>query len=295
MDRRHLAIALIVGLAVGLVLGRAPKDVRILRDITYASPNGSAQKLDLYLPSGDKWETPRPLVAWIHGGGWESGSKGHGGRILPLVEKGFAVADINYRLSGEAPFPAQAIDCKSAIRWLRANAEKFNLDPTRIGVAGASAGGHLCALLGTSAGTREFDVGENLAHSSAVQAVCALSAPTMVTVLKDQASPKDMETITKLVGGNPLEEPYSSLVRKVDLLGYVSGNEPPFLIIHGNRDRTVPCSQATLLHKALKKADVESKLFVVNKGDHNLNGGSNAGRDYIDRMITKFFVKNLQP
>ena len=138
------------------------------------------QKLDLYLP--EKADGPLPVIVWVHGGGWLAGSKDGGGPALPFVGKGYAVAAINYRLSQHAKFPAQIEDCKAAIRWLRANAKTYNLDPDHIGVWGASAGGHLVALLGTSGDVKELEGKEgNTDQSSRVQAVVDWFGPTDLT------------------------------------------------------------------------------------------------------------------
>jgi len=144
-----------------------PYGVKVFRDIPYVSNGHERQKLDLYLPENSN--EPLPVIIWIHGGGWQSGSKEN---CLPLrkgfVNRGYAIASINYRLSSHATFPAQIEDCKSAIRWLRAHAKEYGLDVSRFGVWRSSAGGHLAALIGTTGDLKEFDVGENLDQSSRV-------------------------------------------------------------------------------------------------------------------------------
>ena len=125
-----------------------PEGAKVLRDIVYAKVGQRELVLDLYLPSNPRGKLP--VVMWIHGGGWRNGDKGSAGAARPMVGRGFAVADVAYRLSGEAIFPAQVEDCKAAVRWVRANATKHGLDGERIGVWGSSAGGHLVAFLGTS-------------------------------------------------------------------------------------------------------------------------------------------------
>ena len=135
---------------------RLPAGIKVQRDVVYATVEDRKLVLDLYLP--EKVSKPIPIVVWIHGGGWRSGSKdGAGARLGPLLSKGYAGASIGYRLSGEAIFPAAIADCKGAIRYLRANAEKLGVAPDRIGVWGSSAGGHLVSLLGTSGDERKWD------------------------------------------------------------------------------------------------------------------------------------------
>src|SRR6185295_6679368 len=138
---------------------RVPDGVKAHRDLVHVEGGHERHKLDLYLP--ERASEPSPLIIWVHGGGWQNGSKDG---CPPLrsgyVRRGYAVASINYRLSGHAVFPAQIEDCKAAIRWLRAHAKEYGYDADRIGVWGASAGGHLVALLGTTSDVKDFDVGE---------------------------------------------------------------------------------------------------------------------------------------
>ena len=139
-------------------------DTRIERDIVYATVNGRDLLLDLYIsekvlkPADAKHKDKLlPVIVWIHGGGWQGGSKGSGGIARGAVDRGYALIDVEYRRSGESIFPAQFQDCKAAVRWVRANSHKYGLDPKHIGVMGRSAGGHLVAFLGTSGDTDEFD------------------------------------------------------------------------------------------------------------------------------------------
>ncbi|MEM7455677.1 MAG: alpha/beta hydrolase fold domain-containing protein, partial [Planctomycetota bacterium] len=179
------------------VLQSGEAGVEVIRDIAYVEDDAHERhKLDIYLPAdaaSDENESdsasrePRPLVVWVHGGGWRNGDK-RGTPATTLLEHGYVVASINYRLSGHAIFPAQVHDCKAAIRWLRANAETYNIDPQRIGVWGSSAGGHLVAMLGTSGDddTMEGQIGVT-GVSSRVQAVCDWFGPTDFTVMNRQA------------------------------------------------------------------------------------------------------------
>ncbi len=133
------------------------------RDVVYASPDGIDQQLDVYLPAGDG---PFPTLIWVHGGGWQNGDKTSARPALEFLDEGYAVASLDYRLSGVATFPAQIQDCKAGLRFLRAHAAEYRLDPTRFCAMGSSAGGHLVALLGTSGGEASFEVGDNLEQSS---------------------------------------------------------------------------------------------------------------------------------
>lgn len=253
------------------------------RDIAYTQVNGKEILLDIYLPdrpdssvsymSGK--EELCPVILWLYGGGWKNGSKRSGGRARRMTEKGYAVVDINYRLSGEAIFPAAIEDCKAAVRWIRANAPKYGLDPDRIGVMGSSAGGHLSALLGTSGDIDALETETNKAYSSCVQAVCDLWGPT--DFLKMDAQNTEGARIihdapdspeSRFVGGPIQKEPYSSIARKANPITYVTKDDPPFLIIHGDSDLSVPYQQSLLLYEALKEANVDARMHIENGAGH---------------------------
>jgi acetyl esterase/lipase len=293
-----LGLALASGLADAAQKGpprKGPEQdmtgVKALRDLEYAKPDGKPQLLDLYLPQDAAG--PLPLVVWIHGGGWQSGDK-NGGPALPQVKRGYAVASINYRLSREAIFPAQIHDCKAAIRWLRAHAKEYNIDPKRIGVWGSSAGGHLVALLGTSADVKELEGDEgNLDQSSRVQAVCDWFGPTdfcqmnahMLAGAKlDHDGANSPES--QLVGG-PIQE-NKDKVAKANPITYVSKDDPPFLITHGDRDVLVPHHQSELLNDALKKAGVDVAFKTVEGAGHGFGGPE------VMKMVEEFFDKHLK-
>jgi acetyl esterase/lipase len=253
-----------------------PPGVRTMKDLEYGRGSGRAMLLDLYLP--EKAEHSLPLIIWIHGGAWLSGSKDAPSPALRFIPRGYAVAHVGYRLSQEAKFPAQIHDCKAAVRWLRANASKYNLDPDKFVAWGSSAGGHLVALLGTSGGVAELD-GEvnNLKQSSRVQAVIDWFGPTDFLHIGDFESdirhnaPDSPES--RLIGGALLDN--KDKAAKASPITYVSKESPPFLIMHGDQDRTVPFNQSELLYDALKKADADV-TFVSMKGAGHGFGGSEA-------------------
>jgi acetyl esterase len=240
------------------------KGVKVERDLTYAKVNGDREmKLDLYVPEGA--EGKLPLVVWVHGGGWQNGTKA-GNPAGFLAMEGYVSASLDYRLTDVAPFPAQIEDCKAAIRWLRANAEKYHIDPDRIGVWGASAGGHLVALLGTAGDQKAWDVGENTDQTSRVQAVCDYFGPTDFTRMPGAAATKADGPVAKLLGG-PVSEK-TEAARAASPVTYVSKDDPPFLICHGTEDKTVAMSQSEQLHEALKEAGVETTLLKVKGAGH---------------------------
>lgn len=239
-------------------------------NLQYGSGTNVANLLDIYLP--EKVDKPVPVVVWIHGGGWANGDKSPSKQFLQLPPRGFAVASINYRLSGEAPFPAQIYDCKGAIRYLRAHAKEYQIDPDRIGVWGVSAGGHLAALLGTSGDVKELEgnVGGNLNVSSRVQAVSDYAGPTDLGQVFAQGA--DMPAFVNnavlrgyyenLLGGGPVEK-HPELIRLANPITYITADDPPFQIFHGDKDVMVPVGQAQLLADALKAKGVECDYTIL--------------------------------
>ncbi|MGQ9576346.1 MAG: alpha/beta hydrolase fold domain-containing protein [Thermoguttaceae bacterium] len=267
-----------------------PEGVKVERDLEYAKVGDKRLLLDLYLP--EKADGPLPVIVGIHGGGWRNGSKA-GGQGSWLARHGYAVAVINYRLSGEAVFPAQIEDCKAAVRWLRAHAKKYNLDPDRFGAMGHSAGGHLTSLLATTGDVKEFDKGDHLTVSSRIQAACPISGPTDFLQM-DANAPKGVKLKhdapnspeARLIGG-PIQE-NKEKAAKANPITYVTKDDPPLLIVHGDQDPVVPVHQAQLLYEALKKAGVEVKLHLVKGAGHA------AGGREVNEAIVSFFDKHLK-
>jgi acetyl esterase/lipase len=265
---------------------KLPAHVKIVQDLQYVENGNERNHLDLYLP--EKAEGRLPLVVWIHGGGWEGGSK-ENCPAISFVTKGYAVASINYRLSQHAVFPAQIEDCKAAIRWLRANAAKYHIDADHIGVWGASAGGHLVALLGTTGGAQDLEgTGGNLDQSSRVQCVVDWFGPTDFVGWDPNFNKAVYSMIARLLGGAAQEN--KEKARKASPLFYVSKDSAPFLIMHGDQDNLVPLAQSEAIAEALKKAGVEVRLVVVKGNGH---GGSGFVSSENRKLIEDFFAKHL--
>ncbi len=270
----------------------APAGVKAQRNIAYVANGHERHVLDLFVPL--KADGPTPLIVWIHGGGWQNGSKeGCPPLRMGYTNRGYAVASINYRLTSHAAFPAQIEDCKAAIRWLRAHAKENNIDPSRFAAWGSSAGGHLVALVGTSGDVEEFDVGGNLDQSSRVQAVCDLFGPTdfkvFVTTPGYERHARANSPESKLVGGVVLEN--RGKAARLNPITYVTKDDPPFLIVHGDKDRTVPINQSQLLYEALKKAGVSGHYHTIHNAGH---GGPGFTAPKIETMIRLFFDKRLK-
>ena len=268
-----------------------PEGTKVLKDLAYVPGGHERQKLDLYLPpTGARW----PLVVAIHGGAFRMGSK-EGEPAGAFVARGFAVAAINYRLSQHAIFPAQIEDGKAAVRWLRANAARYGYDPGRIASYGASAGGHLAAMLGTAGDVKAFDVGAHLDQSSRVQAVVDFFGPTdFLQMDAHRSSAQAMVHDTpdspesQLVGGPIRDNP--DKVARANPITYVTKDDPPFLIIHGDADALVPHHQSELLEAALTKAGVPVRFVTIPGG---LHGGDTEAKGF-DQALA-FLVERLKP
>ena len=225
---------------------------KVYRRVVYASPDGHALKLDLYVPP--KADRPAPVVIWIFGGSWKFGSRGYHLNVRNLTRAGIAVAAIDYRLSGTAIFPAQLQDCQAAAQWLRENGARHGLDPARIAVAGESSGGHLAALLGTLEGRDR------------IRAVCAIYPVTDLVALGRQYAYGNPSDIERLLGG-PIEERLD-LARSGSPVNHVGPATPPFLLIHGEKDSLVPISNSEWLNDRLQAQGIETKLLVVPGREH---------------------------
>lgn len=273
--------------AIGLerIKSRLPGGVSMLADVSYQEPAREAWLMDIFLPPAS-FEGPRPGVVFIHGGGWASGSRRRPLFVMGALEfaaAGYVTACVNYRLAPEAPFPAQLYDLKAAIRFLRAHANEYRLDPTRIGVFGNSAGAHLGALLAL---TRPADGLEGPSAkggvSSQVQAACLAATPT------DMADPfwRDKQVLGLLL-------PRPELVAPASPLTHARADAPPILLIHGEKDETVPVDQARRLAQALEQAGAaDVTLLVLEKAGHM---AFNQARGTTQPARMEFFKRILEP
>jgi acetyl esterase/lipase len=304
VSRRRLLASLVLVIAAAIWATRVAEgaegrrrraefqDVNVVRDVVYKRVNGRDLQLDIYSPNSITH--PLPVVVWIVGNRWSRGSKNHP-PPLNLMSHGYIVVSIDYRLSGEAPFPAAIEDCKAAVRWIRANAATYHFDSDHIGAWGHSGGGHLAALLGTSGGVTELEGGgDNSPFSSRVQAVCDMSGPSDILRFYETVSSSndDMARIAKssieqFLGG-PVEQNRAKAIA-ASATTYVSKDDAPFLIIHGENDMSIPVSQSEELASKLKAAGVNVTLIVAEDRGHGVGGPGFAPE------ITAFFDKYLKP
>ena len=281
--------------AVNLVSGPT---TRTWTNVVYASTSAT-QVMDIYLPEGDG---PFPVVVLIHGGAFKMGDKSMETRNAEaLVAKGYAAASINYRLSGEAKYPAQIQDCKAAVRFLRANAVKFHLNPEKIGSWGASAGGNLSAMLGTSAGVAELEgasLGNEGVSSKVIACVdwfgpinfCTMDAEAAALGFTGRTN-SEFSPESKLIGKAVQSAP--ELVAKANPTTYISADDAAFFLQVGNMDRNIPYTQSLNFYEALKPVIGASKVSF-----ELLEGAGHGGPQFSDSSnvakVIAFFDKHLK-
>jgi acetyl esterase/lipase len=272
-----------------------PLDVpsKVERDVTYCTIDNVALKLDLYFPSQTTGK-PLPVAINLHGGSWSAGDKQNSDSAVDipvLVERGYLVVGVNYRLAPTYKFPAQIEDVKCAVRFLRANAAKYSLDANRIGAWGCSAGGHLVSLLGVTDKSASWDnVGEYKDQSSRIQAAVPLCAPSDLT-LYDIITRADM--LKRVFGSDTGVNP--SLLRGSPIT-FVTKDDPPFLIFQGDKDIVISLKHGAELYGKLIAAGASAKLVTVKNGTHCLPPelGMSPTREEISQMIADFFDQTLR-
>ncbi|MPQ99526.1 alpha/beta hydrolase fold domain-containing protein [Modestobacter sp. I12A-02628] len=261
-----------------------PAGTRVLTGLAYASPPGARPlELDLYLPAGDG---PHPVVLFLHGGGWRLGSRYSGGPAFPgsslfqaVAAAGVAVASADYRLSGEATWPAQLEDVRAAVGWLRSRSGELDVDERRVAAWGESAGGHLALLLGLAPD-------DDAATSPALSGVVAWYAPSDLPGLAgdtgtDPAAADSREA--QLLGAPLTQAPERAA--GASPLTYVTGGAPPVLLLHGAGDRLVPAAQSERLHTALRRAGAEAELVVHPGADHLWLGAPDAAGRALEQTV----------
>lgn len=272
-----------------------PENVEAKADLPYADTANSRQRLDLYLPVKRNSDKPLPVVVFIHGGGWRAGDKSSGlGNVGRFVSSGdYAGVSVGYRLTGEAPWPAQIHDCKAAIRWIKGNAKEHGLDADKIAVWGSSAGGHLVSFLGTSGDVKELEgtLGKFTAFDSTVSCVINYYGPeNFITMVRQEStidrSKTDNYPEALLLGGRVQDR--QELAKQASPVTHVSAGDAPFLTAHGTKDPLVPYAQGQEIDAALKKAGVESLLITMTNGGHGFRS------EELDKRVSQFIGRHLR-
>lgn len=282
--------------------------VQLVSNVVYAQvpDRGYTNKpltMHLVIPQDKK---PHPVILYINGGGFINANKdGYMQQWLDLAEHGYVVASMTYRVAPTSTFPAPLEDVKSAVRFLRANAEKFHIDAKHIGVFGGSAGGYLAAMAGTTNGVKGFDKGENLSYSSDVQAVVDVYGVSDVTKIGadyNKAVQKTHESAAATealwVNGSPVFGGKDGGImanlegaKAANPLTYISQKTAPFLLMHGDADVLVSPSQTELLRAELAKHNIEATRYLVKGAAH---GGPYWVQPEIMDIVIAFYDKHLK-
>ncbi len=274
-----------------VALSSIPLRAEVERDLEYGVVNGLSLKLNLFRPEGKQ----AGLVVYVHGGAWRAGQK-EDCPILSLVSAGYAVASVDYRLTPQAPFPANVHDIKGAIRFLRAEGPRLGIESSRMAIIGSSAGGHLAALVGVSSGVAalEGDVGGRANVSSSVQAIVSFFGASNLDTILSQSTEYGLRVrepaLQLLLGGLPVEKP--ALSRLASPVVHLDPKDPPILLIHGDADPQMPLQQSEEFERACTVAGVNATL-------HTLAGARHGGAEFYDetrmQWVRAFLQKHLGP
>jgi acetyl esterase/lipase len=288
-NRRNCAavMALVVAVSAGIQTLRAADNILFEKNIEYSNPDNQHLQVDLARPEG---EGPFPAVICIHGGGFRAGDRqSYDGLIKKLAKHGYVAITVTYRLAPKYQFPAAIYDVKAAVRWLRANAGKYHVDPDRIGVTGGSAGGHLAQFLGVTAGVKEFEgEGGNANQSSRVACVVNFYGPSDFT--KSYGKSVDAAEVLPLFFGGNLEKERQKHIQGSPLY-WVTPDAAPTLCVHGTKDQYVAFEQAEWIVDRLKAAGVEAELLPMVGSMHGFKGDV---EEKAEVAMIAFFDKHLK-
>ncbi len=285
---------LVAPLLVSLLASSSPaQEVEQHPNLTYRTVGDRALQVDLAKPAGDG---PFPAIVFVHGGGWRRGNRArYRTEIVEAAKRGYVAITVTYRLTepkdGKAtnPFPVAVHDVKAAVRWLRANAEKYGVDPKRVGATGGSAGGHLSLMLGTTDAKDDLEGDGGYAdRTSRVQAVVNVFGPTEMPAL-GKASGGAAPILVSFLGGTNADKP--AVWKQASPVTFVTKDDPPTLTIHGADDRLVPVEQAHLLDKAMKAVGVTHELLVLEGQGHGFRGDAN---EKARKAMYAFFDEHLK-
>lgn len=268
-----------------------PAGVFFEKNIEYSNPDDQHLQLNMARPK--EGAGPFPAVICIHGGGFRAGTReSFNGLCLQLAERGYVAVTVSYRLAPKYQFPAAVHDVKAAVRWMRANAEKYQVDPDRIGTTGGSAGGHLAQFLGVTSGVKKFEGdGGNAEYSSSVRCVVNFYGPSDFTKSYD-ASVDAKDVLPLFLGGN-LEQEHHRHIESSPLY-WVTPEAAPTLFVHGTKDAYVAHEQAEWIVARMKAADVEASLMTIEDGDHGFRTSSPEVKEKIEKARFEFFDRHLK-
>jgi len=278
---RHYVSTVIALLSVTYTFATEPTQ----RDVEYARIGDVSLKLDLHFPE----QADSPLIVYVHGGAWRGGSKSDI-PIVKLLEHGFAIASVDYRLSTQSPFPAQVHDIKAAIRFLRANSEQLHINAKHIAIIGSSAGGHLAALVGVTNGHKELEggVGRHLDQSSTVQCIVSVYGASNLQTILSQSTEAGLKmrvpALQLLLGGQPTDK--AELAQLASPVAHLDKLDPPLLLIHGDADPQMPPQQSREFAQAYESLKLPVQFI-------SLAGGKHGGAEFYDTERTKIMATFL--
>jgi acetyl esterase/lipase len=284
-----LSVCLLLSIGALRAADAVPENVVFEKDIEYAVAGGEHLQVNLARPK--EGDGPFPAIVCIHGGGFRAGKReGYDKLCTQLAQQGYVAITVTYRLAPAFPFPAAIYDCKAAVRWLRANASKYHVDPKRIGVTGGSAGGHLAQFLGVTMGVKEFEGPEgNLDQSSDVACVVNFYGPSDFT--KSYGKSVDAAEVLPLFLGGDLEHAREAHIR-ASPLNWATPDAAPTLDVQGTKDDHVAYEQGVWMVDRLKSCGVEADLLTMEGAGHGFKG---ADADKAQQALLDFFAKHLKP
>jgi acetyl esterase/lipase len=264
----YFALTGLALVAVQVPAAAAAEPARHITDLVYATVGGKDLALDLHLPAGVRHP---PLLVFVHGGAWTTGSKAQYPTFL--LARGFAVASVEFRSSNEAPFPAEVFDIKAGIRYLRAKADHYGYRSNRIAIIGASSGGHLAALVGVTNGEADLEgtEGEYRSESSSVQAIVSYFGASDLTTILAQSTPAGLAVrepaLKRLLGATPDQVP--ALAKLASPIFHVNRAAPPILLLHGDQDTQMPLNQLYEMQWAYEQAARHAEVLILHGVDHD--------------------------
>lgn len=279
MGRSIVLAGILLALSGSIAAADAQRD---FKDVVYATVDGKPLALDVHLPQGAR---KPPLVVFVHGGAWTTGNKGPYPSFL--VDRGFAVASLDFRSSNDAQFPADVHDIKAGIRFLRAKASEYGYRSDRIAIVGASSGGHLAALVGVTNGEKALEgaEGNDLKESSSVQAIVSYFGASDLTTILAQSTPRGLEVrepaLRRLLGGTPDKTP--ELAKLASPIFHVDRGDPPILLLHGDQDTQMPLNQVYELQWAYEQAGKHAEVLILHGVDHE--AGPFFKGDPVERVV----------
>ncbi|WP_052132374.1 alpha/beta hydrolase [Vibrio variabilis] len=271
LKRWNRAVALFAISLLGMSSTHASDEFEVTKNIVYKTLDGRTLMLDLYKPK-QMAEQPYPLLVWVHGGAWKRGSKDAIPTKNPLLlrsmmQKGYALASIDYRLSGEATFPAAIVDINDALNYLHDHAEQFNVAADNVVMMGRSAGGHLAGLIGVTNSQDNLSLYHQPRYQ--VSAVVSFFGPTDLLALgyKGGKAVSDKSSVSRFLGNTPSVIP--EIAKKASTTTYVNEKTPPFIQLHGTLDKRVPLAQSEQLKAKLDAFGVENQLWIEEGVGHS--------------------------